>query len=719
MHDKTKISDKESTFFSTEADESAFVLNHSDTFGIFNKRGNIISNPNSKNGIYHNDTRFVSRYEIKINDKRPLLLGASMDEDMEILGIDMTNQDITAGDDIIKEGSLYLYSKKFVYKDTFYEKVALRSYSSRKHKFEIDFCYDSDFMDIFEVKKFIRLNRKREITFTKIKGGIKYSYTGIDSKERTAEYLFSGNPEDISRNHCRYTLNPEPGEEIVLSFSIVMRAGKRDDKREDNSAALKLLNKERNKKQHYVAEIKSSSTQFNHWVNRSTTDLISLCTDTKSGMYPYAGIPWFASPFGRDAIITALETLWAFPKLSKDVLFYLAANQAKEINKFNEAEPGKIFHEKRHGEIVSAGDLPFGMYYGSIDVTPLFIILALKYYKRTADIETISGIWENLKLALNWIDEYGDEDDDGFVEYKYKNEKGLYNQGWKDSPDAIFHSNGKIAESPIALCEVQSYVYEAKLSGAFLAGKFEEKELSRSLLLSAAELKKNFNKKFWDSKLNNFVIALDADKKPCRINSSNGGHCLLSGIADDKHIKALVENLTSDKFFSGWGIRTISEDSVCFNPLSYHNGSIWPHDTTLITYGISKYGYKSKVSELFTGMYEAARHSDFYRLPELFCGFRRRDNEGPVTYPVACSPQAWSSAAVYMLLQSALGIEINAVKKRIIFNNPVLPSWIQEAVISNIDLGDDTAEIRFETFQNHVGINVLSRKKGWEVISVK
>ena len=665
MHDKNELNENEATFFNNEADESTFVLNDSDTFGIFNRWGNIVSRQGSKNGIYHNDTRFVSRYEIKINGKKPLLLGASMNENMEILSIDMSNPDLSSGDDIIKEGSVYLYSKRFVYEDTFYENLTLHSYSSRKHKFEIDFLFDSDFMDIFEVKKFIRLNGKREIAVKKIKGGMRYSYNGIDGKERRAEYLFSKTPNNITRNKSGYIMELDPDEEVNLVLNIVMHTGIKEDNRINSSAALKKLDKERDKREKYAASIKTSSNQFNHWVNRSTTDLISLIADTEHGMYPYAGIPWFAAPFGRDGIITAMETLWAFPRLSKDVLLYLSANQAKEVNKFNEAEPGKIFHEKRHGEMVSAGELPFGMYFGSIDVTPLFIILAYKYYIRTADVETIKGIWENLKLALKWIDEYGDVDGDGFVEYIYKNEKGLYNQGWKDSPDAIFHSNGQIAKSPIALCEVQSYVYQAKLSGAFMAGVIGEKEITQNLLKSAEELKKKFNKEFWDSRLNNFVIALDAGKKPCRVNSSNGGHCLLSGIADDRHIEALVENLTSDKFFSGWGIRTIANDSVCYNPLSYHNGSIWPHDTTLITYGISRYGYKQKVSELFSGMYEAARHSDFYRLPELFCGFKRREDEGPVTYPVACSPQAWATGAVYMLLQAALGLEINAVKKRI------------------------------------------------------
>ncbi len=719
MHDKNQVKENEPAFFENEADESVFVLNDSDTFGIFNGRGSITPEFDSKNGIYHNDTRFVSRYELKINNKKPLLLGASMNEDMEILGIDMTNPDISAGDDIIKEGSIYLHSRRFVYRDTFYEVLRLHSYSSRRHKLEITFFFNSDFRDIFEVKKFVRLNRKRETTVDVTKEGVRYSYKGIDSKERTAEYKFSGSPGSLEKNRCVYEISPEPDEEIVLNLSIVMRTGNGENKQYDNTSALKKLNKERNRKQDYAASIKSSDTEFNHWLNRSTTDLVSLCADTKSGMYPYAGIPWFASPFGRDAIITSLETLWAFPEMAKDVLKYLAANQAKEVNNFNEAEPGKIFHEMRRGEIVSAGELPFGKYFGSIDVTPLFIILACKYFKRTADQPTISGIWENIKLSLKWIDDYGDIDGDGFIEYKYKNEKGLYNQGWKDSPDAVFHSNGKIAESPIALCEVQSYVYDAKISGAYLAEIFKEEDLARSLYGSAGKLKKKFNKKFWDSRLNNYVIALDAAKKPCRINSSNGGHCLLSGIVSDNHINNLIENLTSDEFFSGWGIRTIASDSVCYNPLSYHNGSIWPHDTTLITYGISQYGEKEKVTELFSGMYEAARHSNFYRLPELFCGFKRRSNEGPVTYPVACSPQAWAAGAVYMLLQSSLGLEINAVEKKIYFNNPVLPPWITELTISNLNLGGGTAEIRFETFQNHVGINVLKRENGWEVISIK
>jgi glycogen debranching enzyme len=401
------------------------------------------------------------------------------------------------------------------------------------------------------------------------------------------------------------------------------------------------------------------------------------------------------------------------------VLDYVTRTQAKELIHEKDAEPGKIFHETREGEMCELNEVPFKMYYGTIDATPLFIMLAGAYYRRTADINYIKKIWPNIISAINWIDDYGDIDGDGFVEYAMKSEKGLINQGWKDSFDSISHADGKLAESPIALCEVQGYVYDAKIQAAMLAEVLGENNLALELKEEAAQLKKKFNEMFWDDELNCFVIALDGDKKPCRLISSNAGHALFTGIADVEKAGKLVEVLMKNNMFTGFGIRTLASGEVRYNPMSYHNGSVWPHDTALIAYGFSRYGYQLEVLKIMQGLFDAALYFELQRLPELFCGFSREKSKAPIEYPVACSPQAWSVASLYMILQSAMGLEINAVNKKIIFKKPLLPKFLASVQLDGLILEKELTRIELKKYRKDTGINVLEKKDDWDVLVIK
>src|SRR5690554_176957 len=368
--------------------------------------------------------------------------------------------------------------------------------------------------------------------------------------------------------------------------------------------------------------------------------------------------------------------------------------------------------------MVETGEIPFKLYYGTVDATPLFIVLAGAYYKRTGDIETIKNLWPNIINALNWIDNYGDIDGDGYVEYVRKADKGLENQGWKDSDDSISYEDGRLAKPPIALCEVQSYVYDAKNKAAYLAELLGEKNLADKLLKEASALKEKFNKDFWDEELKTYVIALDGDKSPCRVKSSNAGLCLLSGIVKHEYATKLANTLLSSEMYSDWGIRTLASDEVRYNPMSYHNGSCWPHDTALIAYGLSLYGFKDKAAKIMKGLFDATLFIDLQRLPELFCGFGRRKNEGPTAYPVACAPQAWSVAAVYMLIQACLQIDINAVEKKVYFIKPILPDFIDSLEIKNLPLGESKAHLSLARYKNNVGIKVIKKANDWEVVTV-
>jgi glycogen debranching enzyme len=379
--------------------------------------------------------------------------------------------------------------------------------------------------------------------------------------------------------------------------------------------------------------------------------------------------------------------------MARGVLEYLAAYQAADVAPERDATPGKILHEVRSGEMAALDEIPFALYYGSTDSTPLFVMLAGAYYERTADLEFIRSIWPQIVRALEWIDHYGDVDGDGFVETARQSTRALVQQGWKDSWDAISHADGSLPEGPIALCEVQAYAYAAKQAGARLATNLGQIGLARALFEQARALKEKFNEVFWCEEISSYALALDRDKRPCRVVASNAGHALFAGIAAEENARRVVERLMNDDMFSGWGVRTLSSREVRYNPMSYHNGSVWPHDNAIIAAGLARYGFKDEVNKIFTGLFDASLFFELERLPELFCGFSRREGEGPIHYPAACAPQAWAAASVFMVLQAALGLQIDATSAEVKFASPMLLPFIDQVYIKNLKVGNATLDL--------------------------
>jgi glycogen debranching enzyme len=444
-----------------------------------------------------------------------------------------------------------------------------------------------------------------------------------------------------------------------------------------------------------------------------------LAADTAFGPYPYAGVPWFSTQFGRDGIITALEVLWVAPDLAKGVLAYLAATQATTDDPSRDSEPGKILHETRKGEMAMLGEVPFSRYYGSVDSTPLFVLLAGAYYQRTGDLTFLRSIWTNIEAALEWIDRYGDLDGDGFVEYARQSDNGLLQQGWKDSQDSVFYDDGCLARAPIALCEVQAYVYAAKTKAALLANALGFPEKAEKLLRDSEQLKKRFEAAFWCSDLSTYALALDGEKRQCRVRSSNAGQCLFSGIASPAHAETTKELLQSAALFSGGGVRTLSVDEKRYNPMSYHNGSVWPHDNAIIAFGDRCSRDKKLALKILSGLLDLSIFTELHRLPELICGFPRRSGKGPTLYPVACSPQAWASGAVFLTLQSCLGLSIDATRSRIYLDYTALPQALNSVRIRNVKVGDARVDLAFERYSQTVGVNILCRDGDVEVISTQ
>ncbi|MES2625702.1 MAG: amylo-alpha-1,6-glucosidase [Pseudomonadota bacterium] len=721
MNDQIQLSEEQSFEIIAEGTgsitEGKRVLNHSNTFGVFNTHGDIGTRRNeSLQGIYHKGTRFINKLQLRLNGQCPVLLGSTIKEQNEMLAVDLTNSQMTdSAGNIIPHGRVHLLRSKFIRDGGCYEEIAFANYHSEPVSLELSVELDADFKDIFELRGATRTARGK-ISLD----GPQLAYTGLDNIKRWLEVESHPRNQAGDSRRILYKIKLAPNEKHRIQYALKFHIDNEMAPNSYEAAKLKLIDDLSYHKE-VMAGVRASNEQFTHWLNRSRTDLISLLANTDAGYrYPYAGVPWFNTAFGRDGILTAYETLWLAPAISRDVLLFLAANQATETDPTRDAEPGKILHEMRDGEMANTNEIPFRKYYGTIDATPLFIVLAGAYYLRTNDLKTIEKLWPNIERALSWIDEYGDTDKDGFVEYAQKAHNGLNNQGWKDSDDCISHANGELAQSPITLCEVQAYVYDAKQKAAMMAEALGKSVLAVQLQKQADTLKEKFNATFWDEELQCFVLALDRDKKPCRVKSSNAGQCLLSGIVDKSKAAGLAKTMLSEEMFSGWGIRTLASDAPRYNPMSYHNGSVWPHDVALIAAGLARYGFKDEVLKIMAGLFDASLFIEFQRLPELFCGFARRKGEGPTDYPVACSPQAWSVASVFMMLQACLCMEIDATRRVITFHNPQLPEYLNYVLISDLSIGSRRdISIEIYRYATDVGINITGKPDDWNVIIYK
>jgi glycogen debranching enzyme len=698
-------------------DDRTRVLNHFDTFGIFDRWGDIHPHGKKLHGIYHQGTRFINKLELRINGHRPLILSSSIKENNQVLSVDLTNPAFE--DCNLPENILHISRSQFIRNGVFYEELLFNNYGSEPCSLNVTLSFGSDFKDIFEIRGIERKVEHPKHELIHEDGRIIFDYKGLDEIHRRTEVDFECDGFEVKRNIYIFRLHLEPQQKHLIRYSIFFNAGDTKLDTVQYTEIRKAMEEERQTSHRIFANIETSNEQFNHWLERSKADLLSLLSQTRFGKYPYAGVPWYNTAFGRDGIITAMETLWLAPEISKDVLRFLAQWQAKELIPEQDAEPGKILHETRSGEMANTGEIPFGRYYGTIDATPLFIMLAGMYYERTGDRETIQQIWPNIKMALYWIDNYGDLDGDGFVEYIHKAENGLTNQGWKDSFDSVMYENGDLCEPPIALCEVQGYVYAAKKYGSILSSVFDDSDEAQKLWKEAETLKKKFNEQFWDAELGCYVLALDGSKKPCRVVSSNAGQCLFTGIVEEDKVRMLADTLMHRNMFSGWGIRTLSAAEKRYNPMSYHNGSIWPHDTALIAYGLSLYGYQKEALKILDALFSASLFIELQRLPELYCGFNRKANEGPTAYPVACSPQAWSVAVVCILMQSFLRIHINAINKTIIFDKPQMPEYIDKISVSNLKIEGQELIFHAHRHANDVSFNVDAKPKGWELMIKK
>jgi glycogen debranching enzyme len=708
---------------SARVDLRTRVLKQGNIFAVFDRFGDVETFGSGELGLYYQDTRFLSRLTLKLGKDRPLLLSSTVREDNAVMAVDATNPDVWRDSEIVvPRGTIHVYRSKVLWDKACHERLRIHNYGRVSVDFVLSIEFDADFADIFELRGNRRERHGCRLEPELSSDGLVLAYQGLDRRLRRTRIVFDPAPNRLSKSIANFQIHLEPGRDATYQWTIACEVdgdSHRDVKPHYDSViqqAGSAFERTRAREPHIFTD----NEQFNDWVNRSLADLHMMRTETQYGPYPYAGVPWFSTVFGRDGIITALQCLWFDPAIARGVLAYLAANQADAEKPEQDAQPGKVLHEFRDDEMAVLGEVPFRRYYGSIDATPLFVMLAGAYYRRTGDRGFVESIWPNVQRALEWIDRYGDSDGDGFVEYSRRSKHGLVHQGWKDSQDSVFHSDGTLAEPPIALCEVQSYVYAAKLVASELAALLGEDTVAQELKKQAECLRHRFEETFWCEELSTYALALDGNKRLCQVRTSNAGHCLFAGIATQGHAQRVASTLTDETSFSGWGIRTVASSEARYNPMSYHNGSVWPHDNSLIAAGFGRYELKGAAAMVLAGLMDASIFFDLHRLPELFCGFPRRPGESPTLYPVACAPQAWASAAIFLSLQGCLGLDVIAPEGKVVFSKPFLPQFLPQVSIRDLKVGDASVDLLLTRHdEGDVGVNVLRRNGALEVVVLK
>jgi glycogen debranching enzyme len=681
------------------------------------QNGDIPVDENHGYGLYHRDCRFLSGYLFKMNGKTPTDILSSDEKGYASITM-LTNQRYTDEAGRIVEKETLIVRRDRIIPGMVDEKITITNFNDFTVTTEVTLELTSDFDDIFTVRGIAR-EGGRETPGSLYKDGVlALAYRGGDGHVRRTVISFDPAPDRVEDGMAYFNVALKPGEPKIVNIRLYVL-----DSPPDPPALPTLLQVEkraRDIKASYMdtkeccSNVQTDNGIFNRVFLRSLSDLRMLHTGMSDDIFYSAGVPWYDALFGRDSIISALQVIPYNPEVAKSTLRVLASYQGRKVDDWRDEQPGKILHELRVGEEANMNTIPQTPYYGSVDSTPLFLVLLAEYIDWTGDMGLFRELSASVDAALHWIDDYGDPEGTGFTSYTCRSSRGLYNQGWKDSFDAVLRSDGSPAEAPVALAEVQGYVYLAKRGVARLYEQAGKHDGSERLLNDAAALRKKFNGEFWMEKKKYFAEALDK-KGRCDVISSNPAQALWSGIVDGEKAGNVVGRIFEEDMFSGWGVRTLSSGEKRYNPLGYHTGTVWPHDNSLIAMGLNRYGHKEELSVLFTSMYEAAAFYPIYRLPELFGGFPREESGVPIKYPVACSPQAWSAGTIPYMLSASLGFMPDALNGRLTLNKPSLPPWLHMVRIGKLAVGNASTRLEFRRDGDSTLVNVLGKRGDLEV----
>jgi glycogen debranching enzyme len=734
---------------------SVQVLKHANFYLLTDSFGDIHNDARGL-GLYRGDTRLLSCSVVRIGGERPVLLQGSVGANFRG-GVQMTNPSADRNPDAkvhptdeLTGRTIGISRERVIGAEGLSERLRITNHAALPVSVEVELELGSDGADIFEVRGYPRRERGRLLPIAVADRRVTFRYDGLDHRRRLTHVAFSDPWRDLAAVGDVAPDAPDTGAHLRMGWALALSPGEVRDvawtiwqtiraepspPAEDvptgpgDLAALfpdppRISADEGTAAYHAwergTTRAESDHELFNLVIKRSVSDLRLLVNEGPgpNQRYVAAGVPWFATLFGRDALISAFQALAFRPQIAVETLDVLAAYQATEIDDWRDAEPGKILHELRTGEMASSGELPHTPYYGSVDSTPLWLILFGATFDWTGDRGMVDRLWPNAVAALSWIDTYGDRDGDGLIEYQRRSERGLVNQGWKDSSDAIRDRTGREAVAPIALAEVQGYVFDAKVRMARLARVRGDVDLADRLEREAEALRIRFEEAFWVEDQRYYAMAIDADKRAADAIASNAGQCLWSGIVAPDRARDVIDRLLHPDLFSGWGIRTYASGQAGYNPIGYHTGTVWPHDTSLIAAGLKRYGFDDASNRLVSQILEAAQRFPDYRLPELFCGFDKADATTPVPYPVACSPQAWAAGASFLFLETMLGLSAHAERHELELSHPHLPEWLGKVTLTDLRVGDASVDLLFHRWRGTTSAEVL-RKVGDVAVTIR
>jgi glycogen debranching enzyme len=690
------------------SDLRRLVAKCDDAFFVADPHGDFPALPESEFGLYVGGTRFLRSLELAVHGQRPLSLHAAVASDGHQVAVDLTNPDLCHGEIVVLRGRTLHLARRLVLTPSGLDQVlTVESFSPDPHELVVTWRYASDFADVFEVRGMVR-ERRGDLLPPRVDGtAARLAYRGLDGVERATTLSFAPRPEKVTASFARQRLMILPGEAVDLRVGVtaVEEAGAESDEPPMRAGCAPAAGPPEPS-----ARVVSANAGFDGWIDRAWADLRMLTTETPHGPIAYAGIPWFVAPFGRDSLITALQHLPFDPGLARGTLRFLAAYQGREDDEFTDQSPGKILHEYRRGEMAACREIVFIPYYGSVDATPLFLMLAAEYQRWTDDRALLDELGPAIEAALGWLDRAD------YVTYAARSARGLVNQGWKDSHDAVMHADGELAAGPIALVEVQGYKYAALCGAARAEEARGRPDAAAARWAAARRLRERFMADYWMDEEGFCALALDGAGAPCRVISSNPAHALWTGIVPPDRAGRIVERLLGREMFSSWGVRTLATRERRYNPMSYHNGSVWPHDTAIAAAGMRRYGYTDEFLALATGLFESALHCEGRRLPELFCGFPRVAGYGATPYPVACSPQAWAAGVVSQLLADMLGFEPEARQNRLTMTRPVLPEWLPWVEVRGLRLGRSRFDVLVTRGRGGAAVEVLDRQGDAELV---